>query len=311
MVLQFTIFITLEKNILQYLCLRNKAQTMINQNLILGILVNLVTIFGVSAQGLDATLNQIWVSDQAKNSNQLKVLNVDADDYIGASLQIKAKCNDGIATFRISNIGDEDMSVPTQLGIIEDDILPGYNREVFLQSGKHIDIELDGNSKVTLMLRQIKGHPGDSILTATLEGCGTLNKITSHTGSQVKNVDPDQHQIANGSNDMDKSVSSMDAVILSQHFDQTSSIGGNINFKVFPNPASDVLNIDLPNLNFKTSLYLYNVLGHVIWSNTLDKGQHFTSVQLNTVNVTYSGIYFLKAQSDQGSLTQRINLIKL
>jgi hypothetical protein len=311
MVLQFTIFITLEKNILQYLCLRNKAQTMINQNLILGILVNLVTIFGVSAQGLDATLNQIWVSDQAKNSNQLKVLNVDADDYIGASLQIKAKCNDGIATFRISNIGEEDMSVPTQLGIIEDDILPGYNREVFLQSGKHIDIELDGNSKVTLILRQIKGHPGDSILTATLEGCGTLNKITSHTGSQVKNVDPDQHQIANGSNDVDKSVSSMDAVILSQHFDQTSSIGGNINFKVFPNPASDVLNIEIPSVNTKTNLYLYDVLGHIIWSNTLDKGQHFTSVQLNTVNVTYSGIYFLKAQSDQVGLTQRINLIKL
>lgn len=309
--LQFTIFITLEKNNLQYLCHRNKAQTMINQNLILGILVNLITLFGVSAQGLDATLNHKWVSNQAKTANPMKVLNVDADDYIGASLQIKAKCNDGIATFRISNIGEEDMSVPTQLGIIEDDILPGYNREVFLQSGKHIDIELDGNSKVTLILRQIKGHPGDSILTATLEGCGTLNKITSHTGSQVKKVDPDQHLIVNGSNDMDKSVSSMDAVILSQHFDQTSSIGGNINFKVFPNPASDVLNIDLPNLNFKTSLYLYNVLGHVIWSNTLDKGQHFTSVQLNTVNVTYSGIYFLKAQSDQGSLTQRINLIKL
>jgi len=241
----------------------------------------------------------------------LKVLNVDADDYIGASLQIKAKCNDGIATFRISNIGEEDMSVPTQLGIIEDDILPGYNREVFLQSGKHIDIELDGNSKVTLILRQIKGHPGDSILTATLEGCGTLNKITSHTGSQVKNVDPDQHQIANGSNDVDKSVSSMDAVILSQHFDQTSSIGGNINFKVFPNPASDVLNIEIPSVNTKTNLYLYDVLGHIIWSNTLDKGQHFTSVQLNTVNVTYSGIYFLKAQSDQVGLTQRINLIKL
>lgn len=309
--LQFTIFITLEKNNLQYLCHRNKAQTMINQNLILGILVNLVTIFGVSAQGLDATLNQIWVSDQAKNSNQLKVLNVDADDYKGASLQLKAKCNDGIATFRISNIGEEDMSVPTQVGIIEDDILPGYNREVFLQSGKHIDIELDGNSKVTLILRQIKGHPGDSILTATLEGCGTLNAITPNSGAKVKNLDPDQHQIANGSNDRDKSVSSMDAVLLSQHLDQTSAIGGNNHFKVFPNPARDVLNIDLPNLNSKTSLYLYDVLGHVIWSNTLDKGQHFTSIQLNTVNVTYSGIYFLIAQSDQGSLTQRIHINKL
>lgn len=309
--LQFTIFITLEKNNLQYLCHRNKAQTMINQNLILGILVNLVTIFGVSAQGLDATLNHKWVSNQAKTSNPMKVLNVDADDYIGASLQLKAKCNDGIATFRITNIGEEDMSVPTQFGIIEDDILPGYNREVFLKSGKHIDIELDGNSKVTLMLRQIKGHPGDSILTATLEGCGTLNTTTPNAGSQVKNTDPDQHLIADGSNDKDKSVSSMDAVILSQHLDQTSSTGGNHNFKVFPNPARDVLNIEIPSVNTKTNLYLYDVLGHIIWSNTLDKGQHFTFVQLNTVNVTYSGIYFLKAQSDQGGLTQRINLIKL
>ena len=309
--LQFTIFITLEKNNLQYLCHRNKAQTMINQNLILGILVNLITLFGVSAQGLDATLNHKWVSNQAKTANPMKVLNVDADDYIGASLQLKAKCNDGIATFRISNIGEEDMSVPTQLGIIEDDILPGYNREVFLKSGKHIDIELDGNSKVTLMLRQIKGHPGDSILTATLEGCGTLNAMASNVGSQVKNADPDQHLIADGSNDKDKSVSSMDAVILSQHLDQTSSTGGNHNFKVFPNPARDVLNIEIPSVNTKTNLYLYDVLGHIIWSNTLDKGQHFTFVQLNTVNVTYSGIYFLKAQSDQGGLTQRINLIKL
>lgn len=309
--LQFTIFITLEKNNLQYLCHRNKAQTMINQNLILGILVNLVTIFGVSAQGLDATLNHKWVSNQAKTSNPMKVLNVDADDYIGASLQLKAKCNDGIATFRITNIGEEDMSVPTQFGIIEDDILPGYNREVFLKSGKHIDIELDGNSKVTLMLRQIKGHPGDSILTATLEGCGTLNAMTSNVGSQIKNADQDQHLIADGSNDKDKSVSSMDAVLLSQHLDQTSSTGGNHNFKVFPNPARDVLNIEIPSVNTKTNLYLYDVLGHIIWSNTLDKGQHFTSVQLNTVNVTYSGIYFLITQSNQESITQRINIIKL
>ena len=103
----------------------------------------------------------------------------------------------------------------------------------------------------------------------------------------------------------------MDAVILSQHLDQTSSTGGNHNFKVFPNPARDVLNIEIPSVNTKTNLYLYDVLGHIIWSNTLYKGQHFTSVQLNTVNVTYSGIYFLKAQSDQGGLTQRINLIKL
>lgn len=309
--LQFTIFITLEKNNLQYLCHRNKAQTMINQNLILGILVNLVTLFGVSAQGLDATLNHKWVSNQAKTSNPMKVLNVDADGYIGASLQLKAKCNDGIATFRITNIGEEDMSVPTQFGIIEDDILPGYNREVFLKSGKHIDIELDGNSKVTLMLRQIKGHPGDSILTATLEGCGTLNAMTSNVGSQIKNTDPDQHLIADGSNDMDKSVSSMDAVLLSQHLDQTSSTQGNHNFKVFPNPARDVLNIEIPSVNTKTNLYLYDVLGHIIWSNTLDKGQHFTSVQLNTVNVTYSGIYFLITQSNQESITQRINIIKL
>lgn len=309
--LQFTIFITLEKNNLQYLCHRNKAQTMINQNLILGILVNLVTLFGVSAQGLDATLNHKWVSNQAKTSNPMKVLNVDADGYIGASLQLKAKCNDGIATFRITNIGEEDMSVPTQFGIIEDDILPGYNREVFLKSGKHIDIELDGNSKVTLMLRQIKGHPGDSILTATLEGCGTLNAMTSNVGSQIKNSDPDQHLIADGSNDKDKSVSSMDAVLLSQHLDQTSSTGGNHNFKVFPNPARDVLNIEIPSVNTKTNLYLYDVLGHIIWSNTLDKDQHFTSVQLNTVNVTYSGIYFLITQSNQESITQRINIIKL
>jgi len=92
--LQFTIFITLEKYKLQYLCHRNKAQTMINQNLILGILVNLVTIFGVSAQGLDATLNHKWVSNQAKTSYPMKVFNVDAEYYIGSSIQLKAKYSD-------------------------------------------------------------------------------------------------------------------------------------------------------------------------------------------------------------------------
>ena len=60
----------------------------------------------------------------------------------------------------------------------------------------------------------------------------------------------------------------MDAVLLSQHLDQTSAIGGNHNFKVFPNPASE--NITIYHSNEKPNkIVLTDLSGKTIQINSI------------------------------------------
>ena len=75
----------------------------------------------------------------------------------------------------------------------------------------------------------------------------------------------------------------------------------NINFKttnltVFPNPATDILNINLSNANFKNSnIVIYNVSGMEVSKSTMNGA----SAQLN-IETLGSGVYFVKVSNENG-----------
>jgi len=71
--------------------------------------------------------------------------------------------------------------------------------------------------------------------------------------------------------------------------------------KIFPNPVSDVLNIDLGELNAHT-LELYDVLGKRVEYRKIEADR---MINLN-VNKFEKGIYLLKIQTDQGIVSKRV-----
>jgi uncharacterized repeat protein (TIGR01451 family) len=93
--------------------------------------------------------------------------------WSGASIEIKAICANGKASFRIENAGAEHMLDPVQYWIVEDDIMPGLKKDIKLNSGQFLDLEYPANGKTyRLIADQVIYHPGHSNPTMALEACG-------------------------------------------------------------------------------------------------------------------------------------------
>lgn len=74
-------------------------------------------------------------------------------------------------------------------------------------------------------------------------------------------------------------------------------------FKVYPNPVSEILNIQIPSANDITTLKIYDILGKTILRQTLN-----TSSNLIDVSHMTSGVYLLSLKSGKASKT--VKLIK-
>ena len=72
-------------------------------------------------------------------------------------------------------------------------------------------------------------------------------------------------------------------------------------FKVFPNPVSDVLNIQIPISTEPTNLKIYNVLGRLILEKEMTQAQS----QLDMSEMA-SGIYIMSFKSDKGTTTFKL-----
>lgn len=78
-----------------------------------------------------------------------------------------------------------------------------------------------------------------------------------------------------------------------------------IEFKVYPNPASHVINVSLKNMeSAHAELSLINMLGQVVRSAMVNGEEH---IQIN-VQELQRGIYFLKASNDNKDFTQKVVL---
>jgi hypothetical protein len=70
----------------------------------------------------------------------------------------------------------------------------------------------------------------------------------------------------------------------------------NTKMAVYPNPASDVLNISISNANFKnSSISIYNVSGSELLNSTMNGA----SAQLN-IEALSGGVYFVKVKNENG-----------
>jgi hypothetical protein len=67
-------------------------------------------------------------------------------------------------------------------------------------------------------------------------------------------------------------------------------------FKIYPNPANDLLNIDTKQTIKVTSINIYNTLGQIVL--VIPNAQQTKSVDVSSLK---TGNYFVKINSDKGS----------
>lgn len=81
----------------------------------------------------------------------------------------------------------------------------------------------------------------------------------------------------------------------------------NQNIKVYPNPAQNIINIDLGDQYMIESIYLVDILGKSVIDNSVhQKLQHY---QLPVTEIP-AGQYFLRVKTDQGIYSEKITIIK-
>lgn len=81
----------------------------------------------------------------------------------------------------------------------------------------------------------------------------------------------------------------------------------NAAIQIYPNPASEVIYVNTPQNNNKTmNVHIYSVVGKVVYQETyLSTTQPH---QINTSNIEANGIYFIKLESGNETVTRKINI---
>ncbi len=103
-------------------------------------------------------------------------------DWDGSSIQVSAQCTEDSVRFFITNFGTGDMLTPLEYIVIQDEIL-FIQDEFQLNSGTNIQRSFPANgSTYRLEATQANGHPGFSMPSATVEGCGEWPFATGFFG---------------------------------------------------------------------------------------------------------------------------------
>lgn len=87
----------------------------------------------------------------------------------------------------------------------------------------------------------------------------------------------------------------------------TEEFNNTLSVNVFPNPASDFINVQFGELTTKTQLEIINTLGQVVMHQEIPAEQLNTQVQLNNLN---SGIYMVKLSNLEGKSSVHKVIVK-
>lgn len=104
--------------------------------------------------------------------------------WSGASLEVDGNCEDDEVNFIIKNVGEGNMAEPANFIVIEDGVMmivaPG---QVQLNSTEDFQFSLPANGTTyRLEADQVPDHPGASMPSITVEGCGVNENGGSSTG---------------------------------------------------------------------------------------------------------------------------------
>ncbi len=99
----------------------------------------------------------------------------DAANWDGSSVEVEAACDGDSVRFLIRNVGDGNMQEALEYIIIEDELMV-HQGNFQLNAGQSQMLSngySSNGSTYRIIAQQSLGHPGNSIPTAAIEGCGT------------------------------------------------------------------------------------------------------------------------------------------
>ena len=83
---------------------------------------------------------------------------------------------------------------------------------------------------------------------------------------------------------------------------------GNMTFKVFPNPTSDIIAIQINGVNNQDlAINMYDIQGALIQETKMVKGQTISYFDIQTL---YAGTYLIKISTNASSVTKKITIEK-
>jgi hypothetical protein len=78
----------------------------------------------------------------------------------------------------------------------------------------------------------------------------------------------------------------------------------NSNVQVYPNPASDKINVNLSKINGTASVHIIDLQGRTVFQSSYD-GDKLVAIPVSTIS---NGMYFVRIQSEQGTVTEKISI---
>ncbi|MGJ8666913.1 MAG: T9SS type A sorting domain-containing protein [Patiriisocius sp.] len=75
-----------------------------------------------------------------------------------------------------------------------------------------------------------------------------------------------------------------------------------VGLAIFPNPAKDLLNISMPNLESNATITIYSIQGKQLFSEILNTRATAKNIDVASLQ---SGVYFIKIETQNGSLTKK------
>ena len=93
--------------------------------------------------------------------------------WSGASVALSAECDGDNINFTIANVGDSNMDESLEYIVIEDAVMLQDGTPFNLGTGETLPFQLPANgSTYRLEAMQVANHPGNSMPSVTVEGCG-------------------------------------------------------------------------------------------------------------------------------------------
>ncbi|MCB0628704.1 MAG: T9SS type A sorting domain-containing protein [Saprospiraceae bacterium] len=164
-----------------------------------------------------------------------------------ASLDLSVECVSDTVRFKIENVGEEPMQVPSEYIVVEDILifLQGPIDPLGPKEERYVTVPGVSGKTYRMIARQSDGHPGHSLPTVAIEGCAAENGV-GDTGYYADF--PENDQDANVDIDVQEVISPEKTTLLKGH----------------PNGYKDYI------LDQKTDIE-YTIIFSNIWTDTINR----------------------------------------
>jgi hypothetical protein len=81
------------------------------------------------------------------------------------------------------------------------------------------------------------------------------------------------------------------------------------NLTIFPNPVSEILNVEIENNSENLIISIYNMSGQIVFENSVSGNDGIYNLEIDVRNLS-AGIYHLRAAGNSGIINRKIVIVE-